>query len=138
MFDHPAGDRVCLRKAILLQLLSTRRYISHQLFLYGDTRMIKHIVLWKLHDTAEGHTKQENAVRAKQQLEALTKTIHDISHLEVGLDFSNGEASADIALYSEFDSREALERYQKHPDHQAVATFIAAIRSERHVIDYEA
>ena len=99
--------------------------------------MIKHIVLWKLHDTAEGHSKQQNAAIAKQRLEALTNTIPEITRLEVGHDFSNGESSADLALYSEFDSREALERYQNHPEHQAVAKFIAAIRSERRVIDYE-
>ncbi len=99
--------------------------------------MIKHIVLWKLHDTVEGRTKQENAAQAKRQLEALTETISEINVLEVGHDFSKGDSSADLVLYSEFDSRDALQRYQDHPDHQAVAQFIGAIRSERRVIDYE-
>ena len=43
----------------------------------------------------------------------------------------------DVALYTEFDSREALDAYQVHPAHQEFAAFLAPLRSERRVVDYE-
>ena len=33
--------------------------------------MVKHIIMWKLYDFAEGFSKEENAQRMKQQLEEL-------------------------------------------------------------------
>lgn len=57
--------------------------------------------------------------------------------MEVGVDFSRTPESADIVLYSEFDSREALDAYQEHPEHVAMKPFIKDVRSERRVVDYE-
>ncbi len=99
--------------------------------------MIKHIVLWKLKDHAEGATKQENAQRVKQKLEAMNGRIPGMLKLEVGIDFSATGASYDVVLYSEFDSRASLDAYQKHPLHEAVAPFIGAVRLERVLVDYE-
>ena len=47
--------------------------------------MIKHIVMWKLKESAEGRTKQENAWMIKQELEQLKGTIREIVSLEVGI-----------------------------------------------------
>ncbi len=99
--------------------------------------MIKHIVAWKLHDEAEGNSKEVNAQKAKQMLEALNGKIPGLIKLEVGIDFSGTEASSDLVLYSEFDTKEALEDYPGHPEHLALKPFIEAIRSERRMIDYE-
>ena len=57
--------------------------------------------------------------------------------LEVGIDVSREEGSSDLALYSEFASREALAAYQEHPDHKAVMPLVQEARSERRVVDYE-
>ena len=99
--------------------------------------MIKHIVMWKLHDQAEGRDKAANAALAKQKLEALNGQITGLIKLEVGHDFSNGEASCDLVLYSELESREALKHYQQHPAHVEAAKFIVSISAERQVADYE-
>lgn len=99
--------------------------------------MIKHIVMWKLLDTAEGNSKAENARLAKVQLEALNGKVPGLLKLEVGVDFSDSDTSMDLILYSEFEDRAALERYQQHPEHVAVFPFMKAIRSERRVVDYE-
>lgn len=99
--------------------------------------MIKHIVMWKLLDEAEGNSKQENARIAKQMLEALNGKVPGLIKLEVGIDFSAAEGASDLLLYSEFADRAALERYQQHPEHIAVFPFMKAIRSERRVVDYE-
>src|SRR2546430_17646431 len=99
--------------------------------------MITHIVFWKLNgDTPE--RKRAQATEIKRALEALNGRIPGLRRLEVGIDFSNSEESADVALYSELDSREALDTYQKHPEHVAVLPLVKAARSERRVVDYEA
>ena len=99
--------------------------------------MIVHIVFWRLHATANGKSKNDNALEIKKRFEALRPIISGMRRLEVGIDFAATEQSSDVALYAEFDSREALDAYQAHPAHQAVAAFLAPLRTERRVVDYE-
>ena len=99
--------------------------------------MIKHIVLWRLKDQAHGNDKATNARLIKQRLEALRGRIPGMITIEVGIDFSNTDQSADVALYSEFTDRAALDAYQAHPEHKAVMPFVADARNERRVADYE-
>lgn len=99
--------------------------------------MIKHIVMWKLKDFAAGADKEENAKKLKQSLESLVGVIGEIKALEVGFNFNPSPAAFDVVLYSEFESREGLEAYQKHPEHLKIVDFVGEIRSERAVVDYE-
>ncbi len=99
--------------------------------------MIKHIVMWRLKDQALGASAAQNAERLKSRLEALKETIPQIREIEVGLNLNPSPASSDVVLYSVFESREDLEAYQKHPEHQKIAGFVSEIRSERRVVDYE-
>ena len=99
--------------------------------------MVKHIVFWTLKESAEGRSAQQNAQDMKVRLEALSNRIPGLLKLEVGIDFGRTEASADVALYSEFTDRDALTRYKDHPEHIAVADFVGKIRQERTVVDYE-
>jgi len=91
--------------------------------------MIKHIVMWKLKD-------KQDAVVIKTKLEALKGKIPGLLHIEVGIDFLDSEQSADIVLYTEFESREALQYYQKHPEHQAIVPIVKAAAIARTVVDY--
>ena len=99
--------------------------------------MIVHIVFWRLHDTANGKSKRDNAGEIKSRLDALRFVIPGLRRLDVGIDFAGTEQSSDIALYTEFDSREALDAYQVHPAHQEFAAFLGPLRTERRVVDYE-
>ncbi len=99
--------------------------------------MIKHIVAWKLKESAHGLDKASNAKQIIEKLNALKATIPEIMALEVGSDFSHTETSADLVLVSVFENRAALEAYQIHPAHQAVAAFIREAVCERRLIDYE-
>ena len=99
--------------------------------------MVKHIVLWKLKEQAHGNDKHANVLKIKNMLESLAGKIPGLIHIEAGIDFSGTDMSKDIALYAEFESREALDIYQKHPLHQAMMPFIMEARQERHLIDYE-
>ncbi len=100
--------------------------------------MIKHIVFWKLKEQANGLNKAENAAAIKEKLEALSGQIEGLLKIEVGIDFLASAESADLCLYSEFESKAALDFYQSHPLHKAIMPFIGEARSERRVVDYEA
>jgi heme-degrading monooxygenase HmoA len=99
--------------------------------------MIKHIVLWRLKPEAHGRSAADNARAIKEKLEGLRGRIPGLLEIEVGLDFSRTDNSCDLALYSEFESRAALDAYQAHPEHKAAMPFILEARTERHLVDYE-
>ncbi|MHB1323960.1 MAG: Dabb family protein [Coriobacteriia bacterium] len=100
--------------------------------------MIKHIVAWRFKDEALGSTKAENLLRAKEALESLRGIVPGLLHLEAGIDVRAASDPWDIALYSEFDSRDSLNAYQTHPEHVKVAGLIAEMREARAAVDYEA
>lgn len=98
--------------------------------------MIKHIVMWRLRE--EAGDKAANAQELKRQMESLNGRIPGLLRLEVGIDFSQEGESSDVVLYSEFESRQALDAYQVHPAHAEVVPFVKSVRAERRVVDYEA
>ena len=100
--------------------------------------MIRHIVAWRLHESALGNGKAENARLMKAKLEALRGRIPGLLRLDVGLDFSVTDYCADVVLVSEFESREALAAYQVHPEHKKVSLLVRAVVCERSLIDCEA
>ena len=99
--------------------------------------MIKHLVMWKLLDFAEGKNKKENALQMKQWLGELKTTIPEIQNLEIGINFNNSDDAFDIVLYSEFKDKASLEIYQNHPAHIRFKEKIQNIRSDKKVVDYE-
>jgi len=86
--------------------------------------------MWKLRDKAD-------AAEIKMRLEALHGKIPGLLNIEVGIDFLASGQSADVVLYAELESRNALEAYQKHPEHQAVVPIVKAAAIARTVVDYE-
>ena len=99
--------------------------------------MIKHIVMWKLKDFDSEKEKLESMLRIKTELEALKNMIDGIIKIEVGINICDSEQSYDICLYSEFENMNALNLYQKHPEHIKVGEFIGRVRDKRIVVDYE-
>jgi heme-degrading monooxygenase HmoA len=63
--------------------------------------------------------------------------VPGILKFEVMLAQPGLEATYDVVLYSEFESKEALAAYAAHPTHKAVVPFIGAVRDERQCMDYE-
>ncbi len=98
--------------------------------------MIKHIVMFKMKDSAEGADKGENIQRIKSKLEALPGKIEEIRFFEVGINSIDTSAAYDLVLCSEFDGKEELFRYQKHPEHVKVAEFVHKVCENRVVVDY--
>jgi hypothetical protein len=100
--------------------------------------MVKHIVMWKFKDSAEGATKEQNLRRVFAELKALQQTVPSIRTLEIGLHSSPKDQVAwDLVLYSEFDDWDGLEEYIRHPEHKKIAEFIGKVRSDRAAVDYE-
>ncbi len=99
--------------------------------------MVKHIVLWRFKADGDTNNKLRKMQKLKIMIEALRENIEGILELEVGIDINNPESSADMALYSVFESRQALDFYQTHPEHQKVASELKEITLERRVADYE-
>ena len=92
--------------------------------------MVKHIVLYTL---KEGVDKTEAVKLIASVLEPLVGKIPGLLHLEIRQAF-NG---MDYALYSEFESREALEKYAVHPLHQKAKTHFFHLLDSRVAADYE-
>ena len=99
--------------------------------------MIKHVVMFKLKDEAEGFTKSENAKKIKELLDSLPAKISEIRGYEVGINIKDSERAYDICIYSTFDSMESLKSYIEHPEHQKAVEFILPRRSESKSCDYE-
>lgn len=92
--------------------------------------MIHHIVLWTLKDAAE-------APRFKALLDTCASLVPGMQVFDVAIRTPSLEANVDVALVSVFADAAALEAYQNHPTHQAVAAQLGALRSERRVLDFE-
>lgn len=98
--------------------------------------MIRHIVMWKLKDHAEGADKAANARKVKELLESCRNLVPGMRTLEVALPLEGLESSCDVVLYSEFDDKVALDAYQNHPKHVAIKPKILAVREERRCMDF--
>jgi len=100
--------------------------------------MIKHIVTWKIKDSAEGRTKKENIAIMKQMLLSLKEKLPMIKHLEVGINSPDADASNwDIVLITDLATMADLQAYQVHPEHVKVGEFVAKVRESRACVDYE-
>jgi len=96
--------------------------------------MIKHIVMFRVADTAE---KTKQLVAMKSELEKLPSKIPQIIEYEVGLNFYIAPQAFDIVLVSSFESKETLQQYAVHPEHVKFIEFINPFRIEVVVVDYE-
>ena len=92
--------------------------------------MVKHIVMYTL---KEGVEKEAAVELIRSVLEPLVGRIPGLMHLEVRRAF-NG---LDYALYSEFESRQALTDYAVHPLHLAAKEHFHHLLATRYAADYE-
>lgn len=95
-----------------------------------ETIMVKHIVCMKFKDP-------EDAPAAAEKLRALLGVVPTLRSMEVGLDYMRSGRSYDLALIATYDSRQDLEAYTVHPEHQKVQAFIHPIREAVVAVDFE-
>lgn len=92
--------------------------------------MIKHIVLYNLKPDVD---KEVSVKLIASLLEPLVGQIPGLQHLEIRRAY-NG---VDYALYSEFESREALAAYAVHPLHLAAKEQFFHLLDKRVAADYD-
>ncbi len=98
--------------------------------------MLTPLVFWRFLDSAEGHTKQENMDIVKEGLLGLMGKVPSLRSAEVGQDVLHSGMSFDMCLICDFDDLDGMIAYRDHPEHVKVAGYIAKVKSERAVIDY--
>lgn len=99
--------------------------------------MIRHIVMWKLKDGAEGASKEKNAQKLKLILEGLRTNIDEISAVEVGIQInSEGDEALDVVLICDFETELDFQMYTRNAHHQKAISFIETVADERFYVDY--
>ena len=96
--------------------------------------MIKHIVLYNAKDGKEFYLQNQYA-QMKKALTSLVGKIDGLLKVEVSVTYN--ETSHDICLYTEFESREALEAYRTNPYHLEAAKYVRSVTKDRVSADYE-
>ncbi|RKE35917.1 stress responsive alpha/beta barrel protein [Paraburkholderia sp. BL23I1N1] len=99
--------------------------------------MIRHIVMWKLKEHAEGASRDENALKLKAKLEGCRDIVPGMLKFDVGIAASGLESTYHVVLVSDFADKAALDAYQVHPTHTALKGFVGAVRESRECVDYE-
>ena len=92
--------------------------------------MVKHIVLYNF---KEGTDKDAAVKVIASVLEPLVGKIPGLLHMEIRKAYQE----VDYALYSEFESKEALAAYSVHPLHLEAKTHFAHFIEKRFCADYE-
>ena len=94
--------------------------------------MVRHIVLFKIKDEFKADIPD-----MVEKFYGMKGKIEGMVSLEAGADFLHSERSYDLALITEFDSREAFDAYQNHPVHLPVKKRMHEVRSASVACDYE-
>lgn len=100
--------------------------------------MIRHIVMFRFHEEADGRSKQANLEIAKKMLEDLMGVVPTLITMKVSLNsIQASKDNYDLVLDSEFENMEGLQEYVVHPAHKKVGEFMQKVRETRASIDFE-
>jgi len=99
--------------------------------------MYKHVVLWKLKDSADGMSKAELAGVVKKRLDTLPGIISEVETFEVGINIgAYGASFFDVSLICTYPDEEAFKRYCVYPEHDAVVAYIQSVTVAEEIVDY--
>lgn len=103
--------------------------------------MIRHVVMWKLKDEAEGATKEKNAEKMKLILEGLKVNIDEIKNVEVGINITEDDdepgSAFDVVLISDFETELDYTMYTRNAHHKKAVEFINSVIEKRYFVDYK-
>jgi len=94
--------------------------------------MFVHIVMFRFKE----ENKKANLIQAKQMLENLMGVIPSLRSIDVGLNEITSDRAMDLSLIASFESKEGLELYDVHPEHQKVVSFIKTVVEYSKATDY--
>lgn len=98
--------------------------------------MVKHIVLWNFVEGLSDAEKAEAGAKIKALLEPIKELVPgavEISVVREQLPTSNRE----IALFSTFETAEALTTYKNHPAHVEAGKYVRSVTRDRACVDCE-
>lgn len=99
--------------------------------------MIRHIVMWKLREEAEGASKRKNAEKLKLILEGLKINIEEIKNVEVGIQINNEDSDGlDVVLICDFLNELDFKMYTRNSHHKKAVKFIESVAEKRFYVDY--
>ena len=99
--------------------------------------MIKHIALWRLHAPAGDDTREAMFARIQAAIEGQAGRIPGLLEAQVGLNFKESPKALDVAVYTTFTDKQALEDYHRHPVHQETRAKVDAYVASSVFVDYE-
>ena len=94
--------------------------------------MVRHIVLFKIRDEYKADIPD-----MVEKFYGMKGKIEGLVNLEAGADFLHSDRSYDVALVTEFESREALAAYQTHPVHLPVKKRMGEVRVSSVACDFD-
>lgn len=94
--------------------------------------MIRHVVFYRFRPEVDRHERHD----ALDGLRGLAAVIDAIGSLEVGRDVLQQPRSWDAVLVATFADLDALDAYQKHPRHRAVADRLTSLCESIGSVDY--
>lgn len=97
--------------------------------------VLNHIVFFKMKETAEGRSKEENIALLRQKFQELEKKIPGVLKLETGCNIN--KEKFDFCLFSVHENEQALEDYLQHPEHLSVRDIVFKVIEYREVVDYK-
>jgi len=98
--------------------------------------MIRHIVMWNLHEQAEGADKATNIDQAKALLLSCAQVVPGMRVFEVATATPGMDCTNDLVLHMLVDDAQVLAAYQNHPQHLAIKPFMNAVVQERRCMDF--
>jgi hypothetical protein len=98
--------------------------------------MVNHYVFWNFNDSLSKEEKTKAGLTIKEKLEAVGKLVPGVVSLEVRIN-ELSSSNRDIALLSSFESVEALNSYQVHPEHINAGSYIKTVAVDRTCFDFE-
>ena len=99
--------------------------------------MVKHIVMFRFMEQADGRSKAENIQIAKNMLEKLQGVVPTLKSSEVQVNDGSNPTNYDLILIADYDNYSDLAEYIVHPAHKAVGEFMKKVRLDRACVDYE-
>jgi len=94
--------------------------------------MLVHIVMFKFKE----ENKKVNIIQAKQLLENLMGAVPSLRSIDVGVNIIETDRAMDLSIIAVFESKEGLDAYDVHPEHQKVVSFIKSVVEYSKASDY--
>ncbi len=98
--------------------------------------MINHIVMWNFKPELSAEERKEAGLKIKESLEGICDKITGIVSVKLVIN-ELSSSNKDLALISSFESSDALNAYQVHPEHVKAVAYIKSVTCDRACIDYK-